>query len=74
MDCFDMRRQEAYNVLENDIQVTIFIDWFEGGRLWSGYDDKTHKHIRAIRYAHVSKHDWDNAGSFILETCSMGMG
>lgn len=74
MDCFDMRRQEAYNVLENDIQKTIFIDWFEGGRLWERYDDKLHKHIRAIRYAHVNDHDWDNVSSFILETCSMGMG
>lgn len=63
----DNREKEVLEGLENDLQKVIFLDWWNGGSLWSSGD-------RAKRYKHVNKHDWDTVHDWILETVSMGMG
>ncbi|MGL5507784.1 MAG: hypothetical protein ACRDB0_07780 [Paraclostridium sp.] len=71
---YKAREEEVMSNLENDTQRIIFMDWFTGGILFEGFDDTTHKHIKARRYRHVSDHDWDTVHGWIMETVCMGMG
>ena len=68
------RKLKVLSALENDIQRIIFIDWWNGGNLFNGYDKENNKHIIVERYQHVSKHDWETVSGWIMETISMGMG
>lgn len=59
--------------LENDLQKTIYLDWWYSGHLWN-WDDKTKNHVRAKRYEHVNDYDWNKASGYIMDTISKGMG
>lgn len=71
---YKAREEQVLKELDNDVQKIIFLDWFNGGKLWGKYDEENHRHVRAKRYAHVSDKDWDKAYDYIMETISMGMG
>lgn len=81
MDClneyantiFESELKRVMDILENDLQKTIYLDWWYGGKLWK-WNEKLRDHERAERYRHVNKYDWDMAGNHIMETVSNGMG
>lgn len=71
--CYSAELKRVMEELENDMQKTIYLDWWYGGYLWS-YDEETRAYIRAKRYQHVNDHDWDTASGYISEIVSNGMG
>jgi hypothetical protein len=71
--CFSAELKRVLDALENDMQKTIYLDWWYGGYLWD-CDTETREYIRAKRYKHVNDHDWDMACGYISETVSNGMG
>lgn len=72
-ECYDARKKQVLDGMENDLQRVIFLDWWHGGKLWEWNDD-TKNHDRAERYKLVNDHDWNEAYEWIMETISMGMG
>lgn len=70
---YDARKVEVLLALENDLQKTIFLDWWNGGHLWK-WNKETKQHDRADRYQHINEHDWEIARGYIMETISLGMG
>ncbi len=71
--CYDAELKRVLSKLENDLQKTIYLDWWYGGSLWK-WDEEQKEHVRADRYKHVNEHDWEMATSYIMETVSNGMG
>ena len=81
MDClndhvsmiYELELKRVMSLLENDLQKSIYLDWWHGGKLWK-WNEELRNHERAERYRHVNNYDWDNASSYIMGTISNGMG
>lgn len=72
--CYTAELERVMSELENDMQKTIYLDWWYGGHLWDKETKSNGDRERAKRYRHVNDHDWKMATSFIMETVSNGMG
>ena len=72
--CFNAELNRVLNALENDMQKTIYLDWWNGGSIWFNETKSNGKTNRAKRYVHVNDNDWEMATGYIMETISNGMG
>lgn len=66
-EIYDAELKYVMSELENDLQKTIYLDWWHGGYLWN-------KEKRAKRYKYVNDYDWNKASGYIMDTASKGMG
>lgn len=71
--CYEAELQRALSSLENDVQRSIFLDWWHGGSLWK-WNSEEKCHERADKYKDVSDRNWEEVCSVILETINRGFG
>lgn len=64
---YEARDKEILELLENDVQKIIYLDWRSGGHVGSPSNP-------VPRYRLVSKYDYGKAHSAIMETICLGLG